>query len=178
MLLLTFHGDSGDPGGFLEGSDFRLTGGALWDPIEHGLIAYHNCGSWKHQGCHYREISITGECCLVFGTVREPSPVSDPITLLTLSGTTLFANGVAVADYDERADMWQGRVRPIGRRSMRLICASAVSALIDTQAVRLNPLEGPRLQDRLIVAGNLVNLDSTRESGSGPTIPEAATKPT
>ena len=143
MIQLTFHDAAGAPGPALESSDFRITGGVLWSQVEHGLIACFAGGCWKHRGEYYPSISMAGACCLAFGIARD-ALVSEPISLFSVTGTTLRANGVAVAEYDERQDLWQGLIRPISWQAMRLVSAAAASALADgSRAVTLNPWDYP-----------------------------------
>jgi len=143
MIQLTFHDAAGAPGPALESSDFRITGGVLWSQVEHGLIACFAGGAWKHRGEYYPGISMAGACCLAFGIARD-ALVSEPISLFSVTGTTLRANGVAIAEYDERQDLWQGLIRPISWQAMRLVSAAAASALADSsRAVTLNPWDYP-----------------------------------
>ena len=139
MIQLTFHDPSDKPMTGLEVPDFRITGGVLWDHLEHGLIACFAGGAWKHRGRYYPSVSMAGACCLAFGIARE-SVVSEPISLFSLTGTTFRANGVAIAEYDEQLDTWQGLIRPITWQTMRVISAGAASALVDAnRSVVLNP---------------------------------------
>lgn len=111
--------------------------------MEHGLIACFGGGSWKHRGEYYPSISMAGACCLAFGIARD-SLISEPISLFSVTGTTFRANGVAVAEYDERQDLWHGLIRPISWQAMRLVSAAAASALADVgRAVTLNPWDYP-----------------------------------
>ena len=143
VIQLTFHDVSGAAGPMLEATDFRITGGVLWSQVAHGLIACFAGGSWKHRGEYYPSISIAGGCCLAFGIARD-SLISEPISLFSVTGTTFRANGVAVAEYDERQDLWQGLIRPISWQAMRLVSAAAASALADgSRAVTLNPWDYP-----------------------------------
>lgn len=139
MIQLTFHDPSGTPAATLEATDFRITGGVLWNQVEHGLIACFACGSWKHHGRYYPSVSIAGGCCLAFGITRD-SLISEPISHFSITGTTFRANGVAIAEYDEKQDLWQGLIRPLSWRAMRVVCAAAASALVDaTKPAVLNP---------------------------------------
>jgi hypothetical protein len=123
----------------LEATDFRITGGVLWNQVEHGLIACYACGSWKHRGKYYPSLSIAGGCCLAFGIARDPL-ISEPISLFAMTGTTLRANGVAIAEYEEKQDLWRGLIRPLTWRSMRIVSAAAASALADGNSPAiLNP---------------------------------------
>lgn len=143
MIQLTFHDSSDTPAAVLEGTDFRMTGGVLWNHMEHGLIARYACGSWKHREKLYPGISIAGACCLAFGIVRD-ALISEPMSLFSVTGTTFRANGVAIAEYDERQDLWRGLIRPITWQSMRIVSAAAISALTDSaRPVMLNPWDYP-----------------------------------
>lgn len=143
VIQLTFHQPSGAPAAALEASDIRITGGVLWNQMEHGLIACYAGSSWKHRGKYYPSMSIAGSCCLAFGIARE-SLISEPISLFSMTGTTFRANGVAVAEYDEKLDLWQGLIRPITWQVMRVVSAAAASALVDaTRAAMLNPWDYP-----------------------------------
>lgn len=143
MMQLTFHDASDNPAAVLEASDIRVTGGVLWNHMEHGLIGCFACGAWKHRGRYYPSISIAGACCLAFGIARE-SLISDPMSLFSVTGTTFRANGVAVAEYDEKQDLWHGLIRPISWQAMRIVSAAAVSALADSaRPMILNPWDYP-----------------------------------
>ncbi len=121
----------------LEATDFRITGGVLWNHEEHGLIASFACGSWKHRGKYYPSLSIAGACRLVFGIARDPL-ISEPIALFSVTGSTFRANGVAVAEYDEKQDLWYGLIRPLTWQSMRIVSAAAAPAVADPAGI-LNP---------------------------------------
>ncbi|MGH7105422.1 MAG: hypothetical protein ACREFT_02835, partial [Acetobacteraceae bacterium] len=71
MIQLTFHDSSDAPVAVLEATDLRMTGGVLWNHMEHGLIARYAGGSWRHRGTYYPGISIAGACCLAFGIARD-----------------------------------------------------------------------------------------------------------
>ena len=143
VIRLTFHDSSEAPAASLEASDIRITGGVLWNQVEHGLIACFACGAWKHRGRYYPSISIAGSCCLAFGIARD-AQLSDPISLFAVTGNVFRANGVAIAEYDEKQDLWQGLIRPITWRSMRVVSAAAASALADiTRPLILNPWDYP-----------------------------------
>jgi hypothetical protein len=143
MIQLTFHDSSDVPARVLEATDFRITGGVLWNQVEHGLIACYTSGSWKHRGEYYPAVSVAGACCLAFGIARD-ALVSEPISLFSITGTTFRANGVAVAEYDEKQDLWHGLLRPITWRSMRIVSAAAITALADAdRPVSLNPWDYP-----------------------------------
>ena len=143
MIHLSFHDPSGTPAAVLEATDVRFTGGVLWNQVEHGLIACFACGAWKHRGRYYPSISIAGACCLAFGIARE-SLLSEPISLFSVTGTVFRANGVPVAEYEEKLDLWQGLIRPITWQAMRVVSAAVASALADAaHPVILNPWDYP-----------------------------------
>lgn len=143
MIQVTFHDASDAPVAVLEATEIRITGGVLWSHVEHGLIACFTCDSWKHRGKYYPSISIAGACRLAFGISRD-ALVSEPMSLFSVTGTTFRANGVAVAEYDENKDVWQGLIRPITWQSMRVVSAASSSAFADpTRSVILNPWDYP-----------------------------------
>lgn len=66
------------------------------------------------------------------------------MSLFSLTGTTFRANGVAIAEYDEKQDIWHGLIRPITWQSMRIVSAAAISALADSaRPMILNPWDYP-----------------------------------
>lgn len=143
MIELAFCDASDNPAAVLEATDFRITGGVVWNRLEHGLVACYACGSWKHHGRYYPSISIAGASCLAFGIARDPL-ISEPIALFALTGTVLRANGVAVAEYDEKLDLWQGLIRPITWRAMRVVSAGAAAGMVVAGKGRmLNPWDYP-----------------------------------
>jgi hypothetical protein len=139
VLQLVFsRADSADPAAILEATEFWVTGGALWNQVEHGLIASYCTGAWwKYRGRYYTTISILGESRLVFGITRDPSLISDPVQMLSITGTTFRANDIVFAEYDEHQDAWQGVVRPVSWRAMRVISAEAAPHLVND--ARFNP---------------------------------------
>jgi hypothetical protein len=143
VIRLTFHDSSEAPAAELEASDIRITGGVLWNHVERGLIARFACGAWKRRGRYYPSLSLGGGCCLAFGIARD-ALVSEPISLFSVTGNRFRANGVAIAEYDEKQDLWHGLIRPITWQSMRVVSAAAASALADfTRPVILNPWDYP-----------------------------------
>src|SRR5215469_15484021 len=119
MVHLTFHGRNGMPAVRMRITDFRVTGGVLWDHLEYGMIASYCEGCWKHRGRHYPTVSVCGPCCLVFGTTRDPSLRSELIGLLSFDGPILRARGIAIARYREEHEMWFGLKRPLFWSAMR-----------------------------------------------------------
>lgn len=143
MIRLTFHDPAESPAAELEASDIRITGGVLWNQVEHGLIACYASGAWKHRGRYYPSMSFAGGCRLVFGIARD-ALVSEPISFFSVTGNVFRANGVGVAEYDEKQDLWQGLIRPITWQSMRVVSTAAASALADvSRSVILNPWDYP-----------------------------------
>ena len=139
VIQLTFHDRRDAPAGALEASDFRITGGVLWNHVDYGLIACFASGRWKHRGRYYPSLTISGKCCLAFGIARE-YVISEPIALFSITGIIFRANGVAIAEYDEKQDLWQGLIRPITWQSMRVVSSGAASALVDAaKPAILNP---------------------------------------
>ncbi|HEV7138746.1 MAG TPA: hypothetical protein VGN43_19065 [Steroidobacteraceae bacterium] len=143
MIQLSFHDSADHRVAAFAASDFRITGGVVWDHVEHGLIACYVSGSWRHRGSYFPGVSFAGECCLAFGIARD-ALVSEPMSLFSITGTTFRANGVAIAEYEEKQDIWHGLIRPITWQSMRIVSAAAASALGDsTRPVILNPWDYP-----------------------------------
>jgi hypothetical protein len=143
VLRLIFHDPLEAPAAVVEASEIRITGGVLWSHSEHGLIACYSCGSWKHRGRYFPSISVAGGCVLVFGITRD-ALVSDPISLFAVTGNVFRANGVAIAEYDEKRDLWQGLIRRITWQSMRILSAAAASAVTDSdRPMILNPWDYP-----------------------------------
>jgi hypothetical protein len=128
------------PSPTIEQEAFGITGGAIWDRLELGLIAHYVEGRWLYRGQGYATLSFTGHCRLLFGITRDPSFISEPIRNFTLVGATLRANDVAFAQYTERLDLWRGLMRPISWTGMTMVSAEVVSAFVDeTRIERLNP---------------------------------------
>jgi len=148
MLQLDFYyKGAARPAASLEMADFRVSGGTLGNPLDHGLIATYSEGAWNHRGRSYPILAVTGGGCLVFGVTREPTTVSDPIDHYYFIGPTLSANGVAIAKYIEQQDMWHGIVRPMWWMAMRILSVPTVSAMVeDSQVLLLNPWEPPPMQ--------------------------------
>lgn len=149
MLTLTFfEGADTRPVTSMTVSDLRVTGGAIWNPTQYGLLASYCDGAWKHRRQRYSRLAVTGGGCLLFGITREPTIVSDSIDHFYFIGPTLSANGVAIAKYIEKQDTWHGLVRPMWWTAMRIVSSQGVSALVDqSQVVLLNPWEPCRSCD-------------------------------
>ncbi len=139
-MHLRFSAATGETEADVEIEELRVIGGAIWDHLEQGVLASHVDGCWKHRGEFYPLLWITGPCQVHFGITRDPLPMSEPISVFSIIGTTLRANGVAFAQYSEEHDMWQGLIRPIWWQSMRVITASPASDFVpDSDAALFNP---------------------------------------
>jgi hypothetical protein len=145
-MQLRLHENGAEPSHSFEVTDLRISGGAIFDPLDHGLIAVFSRGHWRHRGHLYRSISIAGECCLFFGITREPTFVSEAIGLFSLIGGSFRANGVEFAQYAAEQDTWRGVLRPMGWSVTRVIgAAAAVGLLVEPGISLLNPWD-PLLQ--------------------------------
>jgi hypothetical protein len=143
MLRLTFHTKSNPASAdAVELSDLEVAGGALSNSVEQRLIATYSDGSWRYRERSYSILAVTGGGRLLLCITRGPTVVSDPIDHFYLIGATLSANGVAIAKYIEQQNMWRAMLRPMCWRTMRIVNAANVSALVDeSQLVPLNPWE-------------------------------------
>lgn len=146
MLTLNFfQGEVASPTTTITLSDIRVTGGAIWNPIQYGLIAAYADGCWRHRGQPYSRLTVTGGGCILFGIARQPTIVSDAIERFYFIGPTFIANDVLIARYVEQQDTWHGLVRPMSWTSMRIVSSGGVSALVDqSQVALLNPWEPSR----------------------------------
>ncbi len=142
VIRLKLHSSTDGPAKTLEMTDLRVNGGVLWNALDHGLIASYSDGAWKHRGQRYSRIAVVGGCCLLFGTERDPSLISDPLEMFLFSGTTFQAAGITIAEYSEDQDSWRGIVRATSWSSMRLFQANSLSVLVDPARIDLlNPWE-------------------------------------
>jgi hypothetical protein len=133
----------------IEQEAFGITGGAIWDRLELGLIAHYVEGRWVFRGQGYATLSFTGNCRLLFGITRDPSFITEPIRNFSLTGATLRADDMPFAQYSERLDLWRGLVRPISWTAMTMISAEVVSAFVDeTRIERLNLWDSQRAGPR------------------------------
>ncbi|HZO23653.1 MAG TPA: hypothetical protein VFB37_14210 [Steroidobacteraceae bacterium] len=149
----------------LELTDLRVSGGVLWNHLDHGLIANYCEGSWKHRGRYFSRLSVAGGCCLLFGIAREPTLLSEPLELFSFNGSTFHAAGIAVARYNEEQDMWHGLVRPIWWTSMRIVSADAISALVDPANVEiLNPWEPSEYRGEPLLSRAVKEAERKQES--------------
>jgi len=143
MLQLTFHsGSSAAISAALTVSELEVTGGTLSCDLDYGPIATYRHDSWEYNGLEYSTLGLSGRSRLLLAITRELTTVSDPLEHFYFMGPALSANGVAVAKYIERQDIWRGIVRLLWWRAMRIVAADRVAALVDdSQLILLNPWE-------------------------------------
>jgi hypothetical protein len=139
MIRLTFYDSAGMAVAVQEASDFRISGGVIWNGLDRGLIAVYCNGAWKHRGKYYPSISFEGSCRLLFGITRDPS-VTEPIGLFSIIGDTFRANGIAFARYVEAQDSWEGILRRISWSSFRVMSEGVIPAMVEeSKMVVVNP---------------------------------------
>jgi hypothetical protein len=140
MIRLSFYNEASEAAATFEAADFRISGGVIWTRLEERLIANYVNGGWKHRGRYYPSLSFEGRCRLLLRPPRGPSPISEPIGLFSIIGTTLRANGVAFAQYAEEQDRWLCLLRPMFWGSMRVVSEVALPSVLDhSDIVLLNP---------------------------------------
>jgi hypothetical protein len=137
MMQLTFHDGEGNPMIALGTTELRISGAVIWNSIEYGLIAHYSGGAWWHRGREFASVGVAGGSCLLFGTAREPTILSEPIGLFSLTGGILRANGVPIAQYVEQSDMWQGLIRPFWWNAMRIIGLATAADFVGEPGVLL-----------------------------------------
>lgn len=137
-MHLQFSTATGETEADVEVEDLRITGGVIWDHLEQGVLASYADGCWKHRGALYPLLWITGPCQVHFGITRDPLPVSEPISVFSIIGATLRANGVGFAQYSQEHDMWQGLIRPTWWQSMRIVGASPASIFMHDSDITLS----------------------------------------
>jgi hypothetical protein len=144
-MKLELHGSSHEPTVALEATDLRITGGTIWNHLEHGLIAVFGEGFWRRHGHRYSSISVSGDCCLFFGITRQPVFVTEPVGRFTIVGDSFQANGVEFARYSPRGDIWQAMMRPLSWSATRIISAAVASGFLDQPGISLlNPWDPKR----------------------------------
>jgi hypothetical protein len=165
VIRLSFYNEQAEVAATFAATDFRISGGVIWNRLEEGLITNYVNGGWKHRGRYYPSLSFEGRCRLLFGIPRDPSPVSEPIGLFSITGTTLRANGIAFAQYIEEEDRWHCLSRAMSWGSMRIVSDAFVPTLVEhSRIVMLNPwdpVEGIQRQP-------VTSTSKVRPSPSGP----------
>ena len=142
MIQLSFRDRDGYVAGTMTMTDLRLTGGVIWNSVEHGLIAHYANGLWKHRGRDYPSVDVAGGACLLFGIARDPQTISEPIGFCSIRGEVLRANGTPIARYVEQSDMWQGLTKSFWWRALRIInTVNAADFVGDSNVIIRNPWE-------------------------------------
>ncbi len=142
MIRLALDGVPEAPPVTYEMTEVRITGGVIWHPLGHETIAMLTNGCWRRSQQRYPNVSISGQCYLVYGITRDPDFISEPFESLTITGPTLKARGVEFARYFAAQEIWQGLKRPMWWQVMRIIGPTARSLLIARSQVQLlNPWE-------------------------------------
>jgi hypothetical protein len=126
MLQLSFFTTASRPPSIsVAVSGLRVVGGSLQIESDADVIVTYSHGRWEYRGHCYPMLAVTGGACLVFGTAREPTVVSDPIDHFYFIGPILSTDGVAIAKYNEHQNTWQGILRPMWWVSMRMLAAAS-----------------------------------------------------
>jgi hypothetical protein len=87
---------------------FRVTGGVVWvRPGDGPIVAYERQG-WRHKDVVWSGMRFEGPCRLIFGLPRDPTSMSEVLQSISISGTTLRANAIPFALYDEISQVWRG----------------------------------------------------------------------
>jgi hypothetical protein len=108
MIQVTLSGAVRAPDITLELPHVRIFGGAVWDRLELGVIAKYVDGRWVHRAAAYQWMLFDGDFRLLFGLIRDPSPISDPLHVLTVCGPIMYLNDVPFAEYVPTVEMWRG----------------------------------------------------------------------
>lgn len=108
MIQVTLSGAVHAPDITLELPHVRIFGGAVWDRMELGVIAKYVDGCWVDRTAAYQWMLFAGDFRLLFGLIRDPSPISDPLHILTVCGPMMYLNDAPFAEYVPAAEMWRG----------------------------------------------------------------------
>jgi hypothetical protein len=92
----------------LEVPHVRIFGGVVWDRLELGVIATYSSGRWVRRSLAYQWMLFEGDFRLLFGLIRDPSPISEPLRALSLCGPMMFLNDTPFAEYIPAMQMWRG----------------------------------------------------------------------
>jgi hypothetical protein len=105
----------------------RIFGGAVWDRLELGVIATYSAGRWARRALAYQWMLFEGHFRLLFGLIRDPSPVSEPLQVLTLCGPMMYLNDAPFAEYVPAMQMWRETAESrLWWRSFHLVSADYV----------------------------------------------------
>jgi len=110
MIHVTLSGAVHTPDVALESPHIRIFGGAVWDRLELGVIAQYLAGRWVRRPVTYQCLLFTGDFRLLFGLIRDPSPISEPLQLLNICGPMMYLNEAPFAEYVPALEMWRGAV--------------------------------------------------------------------
>jgi hypothetical protein len=108
MIQVTLSGAVAAPDISLGVSHVRIFGGAVWDRAELGVIAKYADGCWARRSTNYQWLLFEGHFRLLFGLIRDPSPVSEPLRILTLCGPMMYLIDEPFAEYVPAMEMWRG----------------------------------------------------------------------
>jgi hypothetical protein len=108
MIQLTLSGAAGAPDLSLGVPHVRIFGGTVWDRVDLGVVATYSAGCWVRRSVDYQWILFEGNFRLLFGLIRDPSPISEPVQILTLSGPIMYLNDAPFAEYMPAMQMWRG----------------------------------------------------------------------
>jgi hypothetical protein len=108
MIQVTLSGAVQAPDLTLEMGHVRIFGGTVWDRLELGVIAQYLGGQWVRRTEAYQWILFEGDFRLLFGLIRDPSPISDPLQMLTVCGPMMYLNDEPFAEYVPATEMWRG----------------------------------------------------------------------
>ena len=128
LLRLAFFSRDDRSAVSIDGPYFRITGGVIWDRLEHGLIAHYVAGKWKHRTRLYTDLLFEGACQLMFGITRDLCALSGPLNRVSIEGPLLHADGTPFAQYHEENDMWAGLGHDSWWISLQIISVALIPA--------------------------------------------------
>jgi hypothetical protein len=132
----------------LTGPYFRITGGVIWDRLEHGLIATHVAGAWKRRTRLFTDLLFEGECQLMFGITRDLCALSGPLSCVSITGSVLSADGTPFSEYRETRGMWSGIGLNNWWTSLRIISTDLISRATADKLFAVHPIS-PRTSNPL-----------------------------
>ncbi len=119
---------------------YRVTQGMVWTGPGSGPIATWAGDGWMYQGRLWPGMRFEGNCRLILGLPRDPVAVSEPLSSVSVSGRTLFANGLPFAIYDPAREHWHGVLGSLSWPAFRI---EAVE-MRDSDPTRASNDEAPR----------------------------------
>jgi hypothetical protein len=108
MIQVTLSGAVQAPDITLDVPHVRIFGGTVWDRLENGVIATYLGGLWARRTAAYQWMLFEGDFRILFGLIRDPSPISDPLQVLTVCGPMMYLNDVPFAEYVPTTEVWRG----------------------------------------------------------------------